>query len=497
MSNNYSKPTYINWNQTDYGSSFSEQITNEVLYVADHRGILFGLPDNRYGVKIKGMSEIPLQDVITKPTQFKVDYKLTGTVFFHPDFAEKQVIVESYYSKGLMYFPASRIWTKIDSLGNVIQSLDDVLGLIIGIEDKETELNDLYRNIQSALDEFMNSYETIAELSVQVEQMKKDIERILNESIARINKTTNENVRKLNDSFNNYYFELTDLKELAKYEINKEAEDVLNEVNSKIKDLESKIDEIDNLFGDISNDFEKLKNKMKTESDQIIREYNNKFEEDLEKWNDDFDLFLESSKSKIMTLKKDTNDYILKITKDINEKLEELLALKTQVDELKIVLEKLMLEANVSIEKLTNKNEESSRLLHDLIDINKKSTDMKNELEIIEPRLNQLLEDLLNQEKISNETYEALRIKVEEANKVYEDIESQLTLIDLDKLKLRLEDLERDSHTHRNSITLNGLEDKNGYLYYKSKKVGSGNTLTQKETPQDWEIGDQWHQIIE
>lgn len=150
---NYNLPVYTNRNTTKSGEPYSEHITNETLYVYNSMAVLFGMPDRRYRVKIKGLQEVDAHSEIEKVNQFKVDYKHTGNVYFHPDFKEKTVLATSYYSRGLQYFPAGRIWTKVDSLGNVLQTLEDVIDLLENIEINKEELQEIINYAEKAIEE--------------------------------------------------------------------------------------------------------------------------------------------------------------------------------------------------------------------------------------------------------------------------------------------------------------------------------------------------------
>lgn len=153
---NYTDPTITKWEVDNLGNKVSVEVQNESKQIVGAKIVLEGMPDEYYRVQIEGFIEIDIKDKITNLNQFKVDYRKTGIVYFHPEIEAQTVVVERYYSKGLVYFPASRIWTKVDDQGEVIDTLDMSIDKIefvndslVGYEDLISEANSVSSTLQS------------------------------------------------------------------------------------------------------------------------------------------------------------------------------------------------------------------------------------------------------------------------------------------------------------------------------------------------------------
>lgn len=86
--------------------------------------VLNQLPDENYGVNIDGFTEVyDIEDVTTR--SFKVDYA-NGVIYFHPYNIGKNIVSE-YMGIGSYLLSASRIYTKYDKHGNVLESLEELL----------------------------------------------------------------------------------------------------------------------------------------------------------------------------------------------------------------------------------------------------------------------------------------------------------------------------------------------------------------------------------
>ena len=122
MFNTFRDPVYWDWYRDAKGNKTSVLRTNESHVVVNNYIVLMEIPDEYYKVQIEGMSEIPWDKSITNPNQFKVFYTI-GWIEFHPSMEGKNVLIKQYYSKGICYIPASRIYTEFDNNGNVTETL--------------------------------------------------------------------------------------------------------------------------------------------------------------------------------------------------------------------------------------------------------------------------------------------------------------------------------------------------------------------------------------
>lgn len=86
--------------------------------------VLNQLPDEHYGINIDEFTEVyDIEDVTTK--SYKVDYA-NGVLYFHPNNIGK-VIQVNYYGIGCTLLSASRIYTKYDKYGNVLETLEELI----------------------------------------------------------------------------------------------------------------------------------------------------------------------------------------------------------------------------------------------------------------------------------------------------------------------------------------------------------------------------------
>jgi hypothetical protein len=125
MNINYiSNPIYVDWLKDDDGNKISLPVNNEQKQVADNKIVLDYIPDQFYKVTFQSGStptvEISINDAIISPSQYKVDYSI-GFVYLHPSL-EASVLTFNYYKKGMMMYPASRIYTKLSDSGASIES---------------------------------------------------------------------------------------------------------------------------------------------------------------------------------------------------------------------------------------------------------------------------------------------------------------------------------------------------------------------------------------
>lgn len=114
--------------------------------------VLKQIPDELERVTIQGYKEV-FDVERMKVHEFKVDYE-QGIVYFHPKAIGKTIVVE-YYGKGYELISASRIFTKYDKFGNVIETLEDIIEKIHEIKptlDRLTKSEELINEVNENLD---------------------------------------------------------------------------------------------------------------------------------------------------------------------------------------------------------------------------------------------------------------------------------------------------------------------------------------------------------
>ena len=127
--------------------------------------VLKQVPDELYRVNVQGYTEVFDVERL-KVHEFKVDYE-QGIVYFHPKAIGKTIVVE-YYGRGYELISASRIFTKYDKFGNVIETLEDVI-------EKIHEINPI-------LDKFADNEKLINQFNADIEDAK-ELQPILHNDI--------------------------------------------------------------------------------------------------------------------------------------------------------------------------------------------------------------------------------------------------------------------------------------------------------------------------
>ncbi|HZK00945.1 MAG TPA: hypothetical protein VFC79_13090, partial [Tissierellaceae bacterium] len=143
IDNNFADPIISQWNRIGE-DKVSKKIENELCTVTTNMFALRQIPDMQYRVQIDGYVEIDIRDEINLPAQFKVDYEM-GYVYFHPSKEGEKINVNQYYGRGVSYYPANRVWTKLNDDGDIDETLED-------ITDKMEGALDLSDRIQAAED---------------------------------------------------------------------------------------------------------------------------------------------------------------------------------------------------------------------------------------------------------------------------------------------------------------------------------------------------------
>lgn len=104
------------------GDEFVERTINQKII--NRKVLLPELPDPNRKVEISGYFELPNESDEIGPNHFFVDYQ-TGDVFFHPE-QEGKSITAHFFGRGLVYIPASRVYTRTQN-GNVTETLEKIV----------------------------------------------------------------------------------------------------------------------------------------------------------------------------------------------------------------------------------------------------------------------------------------------------------------------------------------------------------------------------------
>ena len=149
--------------------------------------VLRQAPDELYRVNIQGYTEV-FDIERLKVHEFKVDYE-QGIVYFHPKAIGKTIVVE-YYGRGYELISASRIFTKYDKFGNVIETLEDVIDSVYKIKptlDRISKSEELMSQIHSDLDKAEIIMPQLNELVTEGERVKEELDEVINAAQDDIN----------------------------------------------------------------------------------------------------------------------------------------------------------------------------------------------------------------------------------------------------------------------------------------------------------------------
>ena len=149
--------------------------------------VLRQAPDDLYRVNIQGYTEV-FDIERLKVHEFKVDYE-QGIVYFHPKAIGKTIVVE-YYGRGYELISASRIFTKYDKYGNVIETLEDVIDSVYKIKptlDRISKSEELIDQIHSDLDKAETIMPQLNELVTEGERVKEELDEVINAAQDDIN----------------------------------------------------------------------------------------------------------------------------------------------------------------------------------------------------------------------------------------------------------------------------------------------------------------------
>ena len=189
-------PIIITKRNTDSeGNPFSVYLIETKKIFSDGAFIVLKqIPDELERVIIQGYKEV-FDVERMKVHEFKVDYE-QGVVYFHPKAIGKTIVVE-YYGKGYELISASRIFTKYDKYGNVVETLEDVLDNVYEIKpilDKLAENDRLIDQLNSDVKEAKEIQPLLHSDIIRGTQTKQQLEESIanaQDDIATISATGN------------------------------------------------------------------------------------------------------------------------------------------------------------------------------------------------------------------------------------------------------------------------------------------------------------------
>lgn len=88
--------------------------------------ILNEIPSRNHDIYISGYNQVFNQDEIINENDFWVDY-IHGLIYFHESKMGQKITIDEYFGLGNMLIDATRVVTKCDDKGNIVQVLEDLL----------------------------------------------------------------------------------------------------------------------------------------------------------------------------------------------------------------------------------------------------------------------------------------------------------------------------------------------------------------------------------
>jgi hypothetical protein len=121
----YKDPIFIQWYTDGYANKVSIERTNIQIKVVNNQAVLPEIPDEIYGVDITNMIQVPMDRGIQAQSEFYINWA-TGHIVFHSSKEGSTITINSYWARGCIFYPASRIYLKT-SEGIVTQTLQQVV----------------------------------------------------------------------------------------------------------------------------------------------------------------------------------------------------------------------------------------------------------------------------------------------------------------------------------------------------------------------------------
>lgn len=163
------------------GVRYAKEMTNEQHTVNNSKIVLNGLPDNGYRISIEYngalMVEVSIRELIEDERNFKVDYNY-GYIYFHPNLEGKNIVVKEYHSRGLSYFPASRVYMELDEWGRVRETLADSATMINKVSAIADSLPSMLQDMLEREQSLMDASAIVKEQEDIIANFQADFERV-------------------------------------------------------------------------------------------------------------------------------------------------------------------------------------------------------------------------------------------------------------------------------------------------------------------------------
>lgn len=185
--------TSLMYRHTDeFGNNVCEQIENEIKQVVDREITLEQIPHPHLGVKVvysqrhpidgslvssMVLTEVDKNDSLINGNQMKVNYT-TGKITFHHSLEGKYLNI-NYWGMGYNMIHASRIYTKFDEHGNIIETLDHMIQLIRNMGDADYILS-ILNQIENAKVSIINGVE-YSEINERLNSIEQNIKEYLDD----------------------------------------------------------------------------------------------------------------------------------------------------------------------------------------------------------------------------------------------------------------------------------------------------------------------------
>ncbi len=204
-----------------------------------------------------------VEDIIDKK-HFYVNYD-NRTIYFHPDVRNKPMSID-YYGIGGEFFSANSIYTKTDTAGNVIETIQGILDAgdeakqviikIGGIENVVSYLDNLKVESQAILDEAANKINNLAEINENINTYKTVTDEKINQFEAQVNTEVENFKTDINTT-------VDEIKVNADKIVNESKTEMSNSMNDNLKYSQDKLDlKFANLAADVLGEINDIYNKV-------------------------------------------------------------------------------------------------------------------------------------------------------------------------------------------------------------------------------------------
>lgn len=154
----YNDPLFIEFRRGTEDDPYIDR--TDSLPVINNQITLLEIPSSHYKVRIAGLTEVS-QEVFERkrellPHEFLVNYQV-GNIQFHPS-QEGKTFLCNYKGRGLIMYPASRIYAMIQNNPEVIKNLQEIIEEASKrLKDSENSVNHLLQVIEEAMNATINA----------------------------------------------------------------------------------------------------------------------------------------------------------------------------------------------------------------------------------------------------------------------------------------------------------------------------------------------------